>query len=99
MEINGLSQVNCSIAALLLVAGISIGTTRDTACGGTDERAFTGVTGLVADDGTGTCADQGSGCGTTVGVWTVVLAAGAEESGSDGEKGKGCLHGSDRLVW
>lgn len=93
MEINGLGSRG-SVAALLLVAGVSVGTTGDTTCGSTDRGTFQRAAGLIADDGTGTGADQGSGRGSAVGIRSVVLAAGAKESGSGGKQGKGCLHGS-----
>ena len=92
LKINGLPSG--LVAALLLVAGVSVGTTGDTASGGTDCGTFKGAARLIADDGTGTGTDQGTRGGSAVGIRAVVLAAGAEESGGNGKEGKGCLHGS-----
>lgn len=55
------------IAAAFLVTSVAIKTTCGSTCGGTDERAFSGSSGLVTDNGSGPCSEEAAGCDSAVG--------------------------------
>lgn len=83
-----------SVAVLFLIAGIAVESSGGSACGRAKQGTTSGIAGLMANEGSGTRAEQAAGGGTALGI----RAGGggtireAESEGGGGERQDNCFH-------